>query len=327
MRIARLLVTGLLIARFVELYADNGDLSKLARIVKPSVFLLTIYDHNDKAIFTATGFILTKDGKIATNHHVIERAFRVEAKASNGAKYGVLGVISEDKKSDLVILKLDGIDFKPIALGTSRSIEVGQRLIVIGSPRGLEGTLSEGIVSALRDESEKTSRIIQMTAAISPGSSGSPVLNRSGKVIGIASAQIQNGQTLNFAVAVDALSELLRGAETAKGWKTFAEMAPQSAKIDAILSDPNYLSCNELIKANNTSELLKVTLILVQKYPESYLSHRLLGIAYQKLRFYSEAIIALQQSLKILPDSANTWSQLGVVYNELKRDEDAIFAF
>ena len=100
-------------------------------------------------------------------------------------------------------------------MGDTAKLEAGTRLAVIGSPLGLEGSVSEGIVSAVRELSAG-GRLVQISAAISPGSSGSPVLNAEGKVIGIATALIPFGQSLNFAVPVEAASALLATAHKTK---------------------------------------------------------------------------------------------------------------
>src|SRR5206468_6507704 len=103
-------------------------------------------------------------------------------------------------ENDLVVLAVEGKNFPFLTLGQTEVLEPGDHVAVIGSPLGLEGSLSEGIVSAKREGADGARRWLQTTAPISPGSSGSPVLDSNGKVIGIATAVLRGGQSVNFAV-------------------------------------------------------------------------------------------------------------------------------
>src|SRR5579862_1877873 len=158
----------------VQAETEQIDLKALAKKARPAVMLLVVSDADGKEIATGTGFLVSSDGKLITNHHVIEGGASVVAKAENGGLFPIEGVLADDPKNDLVILKLKGKDLPFLALATNATIEVGTRIAVVGSPLGLEGTMSEGIVSAVRDSIEGTP-LLQITAAISPGSSGSPV--------------------------------------------------------------------------------------------------------------------------------------------------------
>ncbi|MBA7592637.1 hypothetical protein ES708_34828 [subsurface metagenome] len=112
---------------------------------------------------------------------------------------------------DLVILEIEDIKGSPLPFGDSQQVAVGDEIYVIGNPQGLEGTFSQGIISGIRDLD--TEYILQVTAAISPGSSGGPVLNDKGRVIGVAFATLTEGQNLNFAVPAYYLSRLLTKLE------------------------------------------------------------------------------------------------------------------
>lgn len=126
----------------VRAETEQIDLKALAKKARPTVMLLVVSDADGKDIATGTGFLVSGDGKLITNHHVIEGAASAVAKAENGGLFPVEGVLADDPKNDLVLLKLKGKDLPFLTLSTNTTIEVGTRIAVIGSPLGLEGTLS-----------------------------------------------------------------------------------------------------------------------------------------------------------------------------------------
>lgn len=204
------------------------DLPALARKARPAVMLLVVSDASGKPTSAGTGFVVSSDGKLLTNLHVIEKGQTVEATAHNDAKFEVLGVLAVDREQDLALVKLRARELPVLPLGSSGKIEAGFRIAVIGSPLGLEGTLSEGIVSAVREVPDDTGVIkdkwLQITAPISPGSSGSPVISASGEVIGVATMVLRGGQALNFAIPVEAAKNLLKKAEASTRLQTLSEV-------------------------------------------------------------------------------------------------------
>lgn len=138
------------------------------------------------------------DGLLLTNHHVIERAARVFVKTHDGGIYTVKGILSEDSKHDLVLLAVEGHNFVALQIEVTKQVHPGEKVFAIGSPFGLESTLSDGIISGVRET--EGNQIIQTTAPISPGSSGGALLNAEGKVVGVTSSSFEKGQNLNFAM-------------------------------------------------------------------------------------------------------------------------------
>ncbi len=188
--------------------AETVDLKALAKKARPAVMLLVVSDATGTETATGIGLLISSDGKLITNHHLIENAASALAKAENGGLFPIEGVLTDDPTNDLVLLKLTAKDLPFLPLNNKDRVDVGTRVAVIGSPLGLEGTLSEGIVSALRDLTGDN-KILQITAAISSGSSGSSVLNTKGEVIAVASSQVRGGQLLNLAVPVECVTRLL----------------------------------------------------------------------------------------------------------------------
>ena len=179
------------------------NLPSLITKIQPSVVTITIYDSSGDSIGQGSGFFVSEAGDLVTNHHVVEGASRIEIRTSDGKFYSVKKVVAVQETADLVRLSVSipRSAVKPIIV-SRRLPEVGQRVIVIGSPLGLYQTVSDGIVSAVRDVSG-FGKIIQITAPISSGSSGSPVVNMKGEVIGVATFALIEGQNINFAIPGD----------------------------------------------------------------------------------------------------------------------------
>jgi S1-C subfamily serine protease len=167
----------------------------IAKAAFKSVALLEMNDANGQPLSLGSGFFVA-DGVIATNAHVIEGAFSGTAKLiGNNQKIKILGSIVVDRHADLALLRVNS-SAPSFALGPAASPTVGDHVYVVGNPLGLEGTFSEGIISGVR--SIGTDSILQMTAPISPGSSGGPVMDSTGAVIGVSVATFQDGQNLNL---------------------------------------------------------------------------------------------------------------------------------
>lgn len=177
---------------------------------------LEMKDKNGTTIGFGSGFFVAED-KIATNFHVIEGAANGTVKLVNEySHYDIAGVLATDMDNDLALLRVSGLRSKPLSIADSDSIKVGATVYVVGNPKGLEGTFSNGIISSRRDMDIK--KRLQMTAPVSPGSSGGPVLNGKGEVIGISYAQIISGQNLNFAIPSNYLKKLIDQAGKAQSF-------------------------------------------------------------------------------------------------------------
>jgi len=192
--------------------AEVPDLRALARQARPAVYLLAIQDDDGEVKGSGTGFLVSSDGLLVTNHHVIAGAKQIIAKAENGGLFPVLRVVASDPGNDLALLQLEAKGLPCLTLAPAGSAEAGTRIAVIGSPLGLEGTLTEGIVSARRKLPGQKREVLQISAAISQGSSGSPVLDPQGRVVGVASFLLAEGQSLHFATPAEKLQALIRKA-------------------------------------------------------------------------------------------------------------------
>lgn len=180
---------------------------KIAESTFPSVVLLIMEDANRQPVSLGSGFFVSNN-VVATAFHLIENTAGGYAKiVGQNIKYEIAGIVGIDQKRDLALLSLKNANQPFLSLGNSRQVAVGDEVFAVGNPQGLEGTFSQGIVSGIRSVDSDT--LIQITASLSPGSSGGAVLNAEGKVIGIAVATFQGGQNLNFAIPVQYLASLL----------------------------------------------------------------------------------------------------------------------
>lgn len=181
----------------------------------PSVVLLTMSDRDEQPVSLASGFYVMPD-VVATSYHVVKNASKGYAKpvGSQKKQFEILGTVAVDPKHDLALLSVGNAKGPPLIFGDETKLNVGDEVFVIGNPLGLEGSLSEGIVSGIRKVGSDT--ILQITAPVSPGSSGGPVLDRNGQVVGVATASFQEGQNLNFAIPAKYLSELSRSQGSLK---------------------------------------------------------------------------------------------------------------
>lgn len=193
----------------LSIHAQTDLSSKIPKL-KPAIFLITTFDENENVLGTGTGFFIDSLGTGVSCYHVFEGATKAIAKTSNGKEYAINNVITQSKQHDQLKFSIANEDhekFKYIKIDYLNK-NVGENIFVIGNPLGLEYTVSNGIISALRQD-EDFGKVIQITAPISPGSSGSPLLNSKGNAIGIITYSYEEGQNLNFAVSLEELKNII----------------------------------------------------------------------------------------------------------------------
>jgi tetratricopeptide (TPR) repeat protein len=334
---------------------SQDQLPELVRRIKPSAVAIETFDVRGEKLSRGSGFFIDLD-RIVTNRHVLDGAYRAEIHSSTGAIYSVKSVLAVDAEGDIALLKVDapasGIRPLPIIKTTPQE---GESVVVIGNPLGLEGSVTNGIVSAVRDI-PTFGRIIQITAPISAGSSGSPVVNMQGEVIGIATLQITGGQSVNFAIPSEriaqlqtttpmTLTELVAASgrnRRAKAVQFFRDGLSFLSKDDcekalpyfdkAVEADSNYADawaqsgfCRE--KLGRHSEALEASKKAVSLRPsaESYFN---IGLASFYLKQYSQAADAYRQSIKMDPyNAADAHYALGLVYRDWGKADEEIQAY
>jgi hypothetical protein len=206
---------------------DPGTLYKQA---SPAVVLIEAVGSDGKVASTGSGMLVSADGKLLTNYHVIAHSKQATVRLANGDAYDLVEVLAIDKRKDIAFLKIPAVDLPFVKLGRSAAVEIGHTAYSIGSPLGLQNTLSQGLVSGIREMDGY--RLFQITAPISHGSSGGPVFNMSGEVIGIAVLTIEGGQNLNFAIPIDYARGMLGMSQTQPLASIYEPEPPPDSKAE-----------------------------------------------------------------------------------------------
>jgi serine protease Do len=172
-----------------------------------------------------SGVIVHGSGLIANSLHVIRGNIKVSVKLANSDVYDDVNVVEVDEQRDLVLLRIKAVDLDPALLGNSEQVRVGDKVVLIGSPKGLDLTVSDGVISAVRDSGDGY-RLFQTSAAASPGSSGGGMFNEAGQLVGILSAKLTSGENLNFAIPVNYLRGLMVAPSRAMSIAEFVAAYP-----------------------------------------------------------------------------------------------------
>ena len=184
--------------------------AQIAKTVSPSV--VVIQGNTDSGEVLGSGFIVSKDGKIVTNLHVIRDMKTASVQLATGEVFDSVSVLATDERRDLAVVQIAGFNLPVLELGNSDALTVGEPLVIVGSPRGLEGTVTAGILSSVRDTGEGF-KVLQTDAAVNPGNSGGPVVNTSGQAIGVVSFKLRSAEGLNFAVPINYVRGLLNNLD------------------------------------------------------------------------------------------------------------------
>src|ERR1035437_4521150 len=261
---------------FVADLSAQDFLPELVKRIKPSAVAIETFDSKDNTLSRGSGFFIAPD-RVITNRHVIERSTRAEIHLMNGNKYPVRGVLAVDGEGDLALLQVDVPKQFAVLLPMGRAVpQEGESIVVIGNPFGLEGSVSNGIVSAIREISGY-GKIIQITASISPGSSGSPVVNMAGPGIGVTTLQGGERQNINFAVPAERIAQL-----RVNDVQTFSSLATETQK--------NKRSAAERLYSQ--------------------------GLAQLALDDYSRALPYFEKAAETDPNYAEAWYQAGYCRSE-----------
>jgi S1-C subfamily serine protease len=296
------------------------SLPTLVKRVKPAVVAIATYDANGEAVMTGSGFFL-RPGQVVTNLHVVRGAVRAEVKTldGKGKVFPVNGTLAVDEEGDLALLSVE------MPLERARTTELaselpdeGETIFVIGNPLKLEGSVSDGIVSAVR-EVPNSYRIIQITAPISHGNSGSPVFNLRGQVLGVVTVKVTNGQNINLAIAAARVGELVAGK-----LKPLSEL---TVKNKGDVAESLYRSGIESLWLGNYDNAVGYFENAVNKNPRRAEAWVQVGYCKVKQGKTQEAIRAYSQALQLKPGDAEIHNKLGDAYYYSGRFREAIESY
>jgi S1-C subfamily serine protease len=313
-----LVAVGLLASKQVF---PQQSLPELVRRVKPSVVAIATYDNQGEALMTGSGFFL-RPGQVVTNLHVIRGAQRTEIKTldGKGRVFPVKGVLAVDEEGDLALLS---VDLPPDRARSSELARVlpdeGEQIVVIGNPLKLEGSVTDGIVSAVR-EVPNVGKIIQITAPISHGNSGSPVFNMNGQVVGVVTVKVTNGQNINLAIAAARVEQLRPGQLRA------VSTLPAKEKLGDV-AESSYRTGLESLWLGNYDNAIGYFETAANRNPKRADAWVQVGYCKVKQGKSTEAIRAYQHALELKPHSEEIHNKLGDAYYYAGRMDEAIASY
>lgn len=285
-----------------------------------AVVLIRVFDERDSAVALGSGFIMP-DGRVVTNAHVVEGASRVEVLSASGdllltARY------AEAIHAGIDIAILARIASPPGILALAQTLpEIGDQIIVVGSPEGLSNTASDGIISGLRRIGGR--RLLQITAPISHGSSGGPVLNRRGEVVGVSVSFLTEGQNLNFAVPVADLRAL---ANSPPGKAEFGRRAGAVVANEHPAGDATYFM-REAATYAAAGDYQKAADVLAQaaaKFPNNATILLNEASALSKAGNNPAALTAAQKAVQINPKIEGGYAQLALIYGAMNQPDQVM---
>ncbi len=316
----QLLLLAVSLFSFQQTHAQES-LPDLVKRVKPAVVAIATYDAVGEPVMTGSGFFL-RPGEVITNLHVIRGAKRCEVKTldGKGKVFPVAGTLAIDEEGDLALLSVEMPRERPRASEIAEALpDEGESIFVIGNPLKLEGSVTNGIVSAVR-EVPNVGKIIQITAPISHGNSGSPVFNLKGQVIGVVTVKVTNGQNINLAIGVARLAELRPG-----------RVRPLSAILvrdrNGDMAESSYRTGLDSLWLGNYDNALGYFETAANRNPRRADAWVQVGYCKVKQGKNEDAIRAYQHALELRPESEEIHNKLGDAYYYAGRLSEAIASY
>ena len=333
------------------------SLRQLIEPLRPSIVTVVTYDLDGNVAAIGSGFFISASGVLVTNYHVLENAYRSDIKTLDGGEYPVVAVLAKNQQVDLIKVRVNipRDRVAPLSLAEQEPV-LADRVVVIGSPLGLDQTVSEGIISAVR-ETPAIGKVFQLTAPISQGSSGSPVLNQQGEVVGVVSFQVTQGQNLNFAISVAALKRLPMEADpislaewtirnSGQGPTLAAGLCRKGARLtiegryeealtyfqEAAQANPEdpkvwYGLGSCYAGLDQSADAVNAFRQPIEADPDNIEAHFLLAMYYNSIEQYDQAVASLLEVVRIDPANAQGRFELGQAYGRLDRKEEAVHAY
>lgn len=299
----------------------NLSADELYAKASPAVVCVVVRNRDFRVTGLGSGFVVASDGLIVTNHHVVADAYFANVQFPSGSSYLVEGLVGFDSDADLALLKIDATKLPTLEMAGEALPPIGTQVFAIGNPRGLTNTLSEGLISGHRTATENGLSQLQTTAAISPGSSGGPLLNSAVQVVGVTTQYLKESQNLNFVVPVACVSRLLQQRGTIK---TLA-----SSNIGR-LTETDASALDQVLRAMESADYrLALTLLgkLRAGQGNSLYYWDATGYVHLELGNNELAVEACKRALQIAPHEPTIYFNLGLAYARSGRSEEAVSAF
>ncbi len=303
-----------------------APLESLVRDHLPGIVTIVSYDPDKAMPKFGAGFLIAPD-RVITCRHMFAGADRADVRTHAGQTIAVTGIIAENPTMDVAMVQLaqSAKDAQPLALA-DRPPQLGQRLLAVGAPLGLEWTVSDGIVSGIRDIPE-AGPSLQHTAAVSGGSSGGPLLDMSGRVVAIQTSCItigkdgytHAGEALNFGVPAQVMAQLKPGAI-----KTLAAARKEiaAAWVPPVTRNIDKASLRPMTRDDFQGSLAFFEQV-TRDNPTADAWFRL-GLCYEKLNRNDDALKAYARATTISRDHATAWNNMGATYIRLQRYDEAL---
>lgn len=285
-------------------------LPKLVEELQNGVVVVIGLDKGSKPLQCGSGFFINRNGSLLTSYHLIKDAGAVSVKMTNGAFFPLEQVIAIDARQDLAVLKVAGQNLPALKLGDSDTVQVGEEVIALGTPLGLEASVSTGVISGIRHDADRA--LFQTTAPTSSGSSGGPLLNVKGEVIGIIMSSARDGQNLNFAIPINAA----KAAEGRAAPRSNAEKA-----LNAYFAGVLYTNSKDYQRA--TESFLKAT-ALDPTNADAWLE---LGTSYYYTGEREKEGAAYKKAIALRPTNDDAHFLLGTWYEDREQFDAAAQEF
>lgn len=296
---------------------------ELFRKLSPSVFVVKTLDPADPPGKQGSAVVIGPN-LLVTNFHVVEDAARVVV-LHNGMTWTVKHV-SFDREHDLALLDVDGVA-APAVVPRFSDLAVGERVYAIGAPEGLELSLSEGMISGLRQAEGE----IQTTAPISPGSSGGGLFDATGRLVGVTTASVTEGQNLNFAVPSKWVallwSRAVPGSESNQDSEMDFSWRRPFNDVPCLFNEMDEGYAKEDLSAGQYGSAIDHFELILDCDTENEPAWRDLGFAYLGLRQFAKAIGAEQQALDLKSRDLDAWLYLGMAESDLGDCPGALKAY
>lgn len=288
-------------------FSQSLNAEQIYKKVSGAVVVIQAYNADSNLVKQGSGVVISSKGYVVTNYHVFEGCDKIEV-LHNGKVVPNVEISSIDTTKDILILKVDKKEFPALQIGDEDKILIGERVYAIGSPLGFENTISEGIVSGLRKDETTGINYIQITASISPGSSGGAVVNGKGQLIGISTFYFAAGQNVNFAIPIN---EIL---------KAESDSVPKDISEDLELFNKAVKSA----KQGNYALALSYYTTYLTKHPSDAEAYNKRGNVRLDLGDFQGAIQDYNKAIELRPNYAPFYCNRANAKDNLKEYQGAI---